>query len=112
MIRDRIVFGTNSSKIREKLINIGAELTLDKAIQITQSFEYSQKQLRTMTEQDVHRIHTRGAGSEVQPQRQHLQPDRRSGPNTARVKTPDISNNRVTFVIENIQRLRNVQRRE
>ena len=34
MIRDRIVFGTNSCKIREKLINVGAELTLEKAIQI------------------------------------------------------------------------------
>ncbi|KAH3872864.1 hypothetical protein DPMN_036087 [Dreissena polymorpha] len=40
-----------------------------------------------MTEQDVHRIHARGAGSAVQPQRQQLQPDRRSGPNIARVKT-------------------------
>ncbi|KAH3834686.1 hypothetical protein DPMN_108019 [Dreissena polymorpha] len=40
-----------------------------------------------MTEQDVHRIHTRRAGSAVQPQRKQLQPDRRSGPNTARVKT-------------------------
>ncbi|XP_052238526.1 uncharacterized protein LOC127849814 [Dreissena polymorpha] len=87
MIRDRIVFGTNSSKIREKLINIEAEVTLDTAIQIAQSLEYSQKQLRTMTEQDVHRIHTRRAGSNVQPQRQQLQPDRRSGPNIARVKT-------------------------
>lgn len=48
MIRDRIVFGTNSSKIREKLINVGAELTLEKAIQIAQSWEYSQTQLRAM----------------------------------------------------------------
>ena len=27
MIRDRIVFGTNSPKIREKLINVGRDLT-------------------------------------------------------------------------------------
>ena len=31
MIRDRIVFGTNSPKIREKLINVGRDLTLQKA---------------------------------------------------------------------------------
>ncbi|KAH3794891.1 hypothetical protein DPMN_148429 [Dreissena polymorpha] len=72
MIRDRIVFVTNSSKIRKKLIHIGSELMLDKAIQIVQSFEYSQKQPRTKTEQDVHCIHTRGAGIAVQPQRQQL----------------------------------------
>ena len=49
MIRDRIVFGTNSSKIREKLITVGKELTLDKTIQIAQSHEYSQEQLKTMS---------------------------------------------------------------
>ncbi|XP_052242403.1 uncharacterized protein LOC127852487 [Dreissena polymorpha] len=97
MIRDRIVFGTNSSKIREKLINIGAELTLDKAIQIAQSLEYSQKQLRTMTEQDVHRIHTMLSGSAVQPQRQQLQSDRRSESNTARVKTREHSKQSCDF---------------
>ena len=48
MIRDRIVFGINSSKIRKKLINVGAELTLEKAIQIAQLWEYSQSQLRAM----------------------------------------------------------------
>ena len=34
MIRDKIVFGKNSRKIREKLINKGKDLTLDKAIDI------------------------------------------------------------------------------
>ena len=34
MIRDRIVFGTNSLKVREKLISKGAKLTLGKAIEI------------------------------------------------------------------------------
>lgn len=48
MIRDWIVFGTNSSRIQEKLINVGAELTLEKAIQIAQSWEYSQSQLWAM----------------------------------------------------------------
>ena len=34
MIPDRIVFGTNSLKVREKLISKGAKLTLGKAIEI------------------------------------------------------------------------------
>ena len=50
MLRDRIVFGTNSTKAREKLINVGAELTYDKAVQIAQSCEYSPKQLKSMAE--------------------------------------------------------------
>lgn len=45
MIRDQKVFGTNSSKIREKVKHVGAELTLEKAIQIAYSWEYSQSQL-------------------------------------------------------------------
>ena len=48
MVRDRIVFGVTSVKIREKLINEGDKLTLDKAIQIAQSYEYAQEQLKTM----------------------------------------------------------------
>ncbi|XP_062610827.1 uncharacterized protein K02A2.6-like [Saccostrea cucullata] len=61
MIRDRIVFGTNSAKIREKLINEGDKLTLDKAIQIAQNHEYSQEQLKSMgtTSQEVHAITSR-----------------------------------------------------
>ena len=48
MIRDRIVFGISSPKIREKLINEGERLKLNKAIQICQSFEYAQDQMREM----------------------------------------------------------------
>ena len=61
MIRDRIVFGTNSAKIREKLINEGEKLTLDKAIQIAQNYEYSQEQLKSMgtTSQEVHAVTSR-----------------------------------------------------
>ena len=44
MIRDRIVFGTNSLKVREKLISKGAKLTLDKAVEIARSHESSQAQ--------------------------------------------------------------------
>lgn len=35
MIRDRFVFGPNSPKIREKLIDVWKDLTLQQAIQIT-----------------------------------------------------------------------------
>ena len=51
MIRDRLVFGVKSPKIREKLISAGDDLTLDKAIEICQSFEYTQEQLREMNKQ-------------------------------------------------------------
>ncbi|XP_062603293.1 uncharacterized protein K02A2.6-like [Saccostrea cucullata] len=54
MIRDRIVFGIQSEKIREKLINVGEALTLDKAVQIAQAYEYSQEQLKLMGQQSVH----------------------------------------------------------
>lgn len=54
MIRDRVVFSIQSEKIREKLINVGEELTLDKAIQIAQAYEYSQEQLKLMGQQPVH----------------------------------------------------------
>ncbi|KAL9967831.1 hypothetical protein ACROYT_G026128 [Oculina patagonica] len=53
MIRDRIVFGTNSLKVREKLISKGAKLTLDKAIEIAISFESSQAQLTAMAPDNV-----------------------------------------------------------
>ena len=48
MIRDRIVFGISSRKLREKLINEGEKLTLDRAVSICQSYEYSQQQLKAM----------------------------------------------------------------
>lgn len=48
MVRDRIVFGTKSSKVREKLINEGSDLTLEKALDIARTYEMSQKQLQTM----------------------------------------------------------------
>ena len=53
MVRDRVVFGTSSSKVREKLINEGEKLTLGKAIQISQSYEYSREQLKLMEDPDV-----------------------------------------------------------
>ena len=58
MIRDRIVFGTNSRKIREKLINEGKELTLDKAIDIARTYEMSHSQMKSMEAGDeaVHSV--------------------------------------------------------
>ena len=48
MVLDRIVFGTKSSKVREKIINEGSDLTLGKALDIARTYELSQKQLHTM----------------------------------------------------------------
>ena len=50
MIRDRIVFGTNSHKIREKLINEGKDLSLDKATEIARTYELSKAQLKSRVE--------------------------------------------------------------
>ncbi|KAH3780047.1 hypothetical protein DPMN_157857 [Dreissena polymorpha] len=48
MILDRLVICINNTRIQEKLINEGDELTLDKAIQIALSFEYCQHQMASM----------------------------------------------------------------
>ena len=48
MIRDKIVFGTNSRKIRETLINERNELTLDKAVDIARTYEMSQSKMKSM----------------------------------------------------------------
>ena len=49
MIRDRLVFGMRSQDIRKKLLTVRADLTLEKAVQICQTYEYAQEQLKTMT---------------------------------------------------------------
>lgn len=56
MLRDHIVFGVKSKKVREKLIEQGSELTLQKCTDIVRTYELSQKQLKTMnlTEEDPH----------------------------------------------------------
>jgi hypothetical protein len=50
MIRDCIVFHVLTGKTREKLINEGEQLTLDKAIQIFQNVQYAQEQHRMMSQ--------------------------------------------------------------
>ena len=75
MIRDRIVFGTNSRKIREKLINEGKELTLDKAVDIARTCQMSQSQMKSMEAGDeaVHSVN-RDQRSRKDPPRQPTEP--------------------------------------
>ena len=49
MIRDRLVYGTNSNKVRERYINQGADLTAQRAIDIARAYETSQAQLKKMS---------------------------------------------------------------
>lgn len=51
MNRDIIVFGIQLEKSREKLINVGKNLTLDKATQLAQ---YFQEQLKIMGQSSAH----------------------------------------------------------
>jgi hypothetical protein len=77
MIRDRIVFATNSKSIREKLLNEGADLTLDKAIKVARNYEYSKQQLKEMSkEQEVHAV------------RHKSKPKQDSSSSTPKPKTP------------------------
>lgn len=78
MVRDRIVFGINSTKVREKLLNVGSELTLDKAIDVARAYELAQAQIKSFTagaetsahEQQVHAVHRQGQKHPVQKARQ------------------------------------------
>ena len=49
MVRDRVVIGCHATKTREKLIQEGSDLTLEKAIDIARTDEMSKAQLKTMT---------------------------------------------------------------
>jgi hypothetical protein len=46
MFRDHIVFGLKLKKVREKLVEQGSELTLQKSTDIERTYELSQKQLK------------------------------------------------------------------
>lgn len=50
MIRDRVMFGLRSSKIREKWITTESDLTLTEARDIAKLYEASRIQLKTMNE--------------------------------------------------------------
>ena len=49
MIRDCLVFGLRTQGIWKKSLTVRADLTLEKAVQICQTYEYAQEQLKTMT---------------------------------------------------------------
>ena len=59
MVRDRVVIGCHSTKTREKLIQEGLDLTLEKAIDIARTArtartdEMSKTQLETMANEDA-----------------------------------------------------------
>ena len=75
LVRDRIVFGTNSARVREKLINIGKDLKLEKAIQTAQAYEYSQEQLKSMGKDvDVCRSKSKGHNQRQRTTRGHTNP--------------------------------------
>ena len=78
MVRDRIVIGCNSKKVREKLIQEGSELSLEKAVEIALTLEMSQTQLKTMEEEDskIHAVKVNQARrqSEKLDKRKHGRP--------------------------------------
>ena len=53
MVRDRVVIGYHSTKTREKLIQEGWDLTLEKAIDIARTDDVSKTQLETMVNEDA-----------------------------------------------------------
>ena len=73
VVRDRIVIGVRSNKIREKLINVGSDLTLEKAIELSQVYEMSSSQAKSIAgnieDSSVHAVkvkhkkHDKGQGS-------------------------------------------------
>ena len=57
IVRNKIVFGTKCAKVREKLIDIGADLTLDKAIEISRFEQIAVQQLKEMTDEPEQEMH-------------------------------------------------------
>ena len=79
MVRDRVVIGCYSQKVREKLIQEGSELTLEKAVDIARTQEMSNTQLQRMAPEDnnVHSLR------DVRERKfQYKDDKRRKGPNT------------------------------
>ena len=52
MVRDAIVFWTKDHKVREKCINEGSDLTLEKVTSFARTLELSQEQLKSMSLED------------------------------------------------------------
>ena len=58
MIRDHFVFGIKSTKVRKKLINQGNDLTFEKCMDISRTYELSQEQLKSMNSGENPNVHT------------------------------------------------------
>ena len=74
MVRDRVVIGCYSQKVRHKLIQEGSELTLEKAIDIARTQEMSNTQLEDNN--------VRSLRDERERKFQYKDDKRRKGPNT------------------------------
>lgn len=93
-IRDHIVFGVRSSKIREKMIMEGSTLTLDKCLDIAHTYELSQTQAQAIgtpaAPQAVDAIYKgRGRGRQIRGRRRfdkNRQTDRNQGPGKPQAK--------------------------
>ena len=57
IVRDRIAFCTKSTKVHEKLIDIGSELTLQRAIGVARVDEVSVQQLKETTDESEQGVH-------------------------------------------------------
>ena len=81
-MRHRIVFGTNSPAMREKLINKGSDLTLDIAVDIARTHELSQSQLRAMGNDkvEVHGVTPKHRGRTINSNRNKTERSQRHGP--------------------------------
>lgn len=85
MIRDHVVFGIHSLRVREKQLCVGSDLTLDKAIDIARSHEIAQAQLKTIAggnpgqhEQMVHAVN-RHSSKDAAWKRRHSKAKRSLG---------------------------------
>ncbi|XP_045182664.2 uncharacterized protein K02A2.6-like [Mercenaria mercenaria] len=67
LVRDQIVFGIRSQKIREKLINEGSDLTLQKTLDIARTVEMSQVQCQSMTKQDIGAVKLKTKAQQPKP---------------------------------------------
>lgn len=92
IVRDHIVFGVNSSKIREKLINEGSDLTLQKCIDIARTYELSKSQVQEIDGKpqqaaaaaDVHVVRGRGRKNKLSYRRNR---DHKTGPGASHSRT-------------------------
>ena len=90
MLRDRIVFGVSVQKVQEKLIQLGDQLTLKKAIELGQAHEIAHHQLKsrssTADSSAVHAHSIQRGHSSRRPHPQHRHGNVR--PNTTSQRPP------------------------